>query len=95
MKTPGSSPAGAQRRAWRNALSCGAAALLLTACGGGYDEITLPVIDDNTLPASATASVAAFNSYVGQLPEDDTREPVVLGMALPPISDEDEPASIR
>lgn len=93
MKTQGSSPASAPRRAWRSALACGAAALLLTACGGS-DEISAPVVDDTVLPASATASVAAFNGYVGQLVVDDTREPVTLGMALPPTSDEDEPAVI-
>ncbi|RVU49567.1 hypothetical protein [Rubrivivax rivuli] len=94
MKTPGSSPASASRRAWRTALACGAAALLLTACGGS-DEISAPVVDDTVLPAGATASVAAFNGYVGQLVVDDTREPVALGMALPPTSDEDEPSLIR
>ncbi len=93
MKTLRSSPAGATRRAWRSALACCAAALLLTACGGS-DEISAPVVDDTVVPASATASVAAFNGYVGQLAVDDTREPVALGMALPPTSDEDEPAVI-
>ncbi len=94
MKTLRSSPASAPRRAWRNALACGVAAVLLTACGGGDDKISAPVVDDTVVPASATASVAAFNSYVGQLAADDAREPVMLGMALPPTSDEDEPVAL-
>jgi hypothetical protein len=91
MKAQGSSPAAAPHHAWRSALACAAAALLLAACGGS-DEISAPVVDDTVVPASATASVAAFNGYVGQLAADDAREPVALGMALPPTSDEDEPA---
>ncbi len=70
-----------------------AASTLLAACGGG-DRIEAPLVDDMVVPASATASVTAFNAFVAQVPLDDTREPLTLGATPPPTSDEDEPVSV-
>lgn len=77
----------------RNFLSVLALAGTVAACGGGSNPTEAPAADDLAMPASATASVAAFNAFVAQVPSDDAREPLTLGAVLPPTSD-DEPASV-
>ncbi len=67
-----------------------AAAALLAACGGGSH----PIVDDRVVPASATASPAAFTSFVGGLTPDDEAEPLIVEDLQPPVSDEDEPLPV-
>jgi hypothetical protein len=69
-------------------LACAA----LAACGGGSDPV--PPVVDNTVPASALASPAAFTSYVASLPASETAEPVDVNQAVPPTSETDEPRPI-
>ena len=71
----------------------------LAGCGGGADPL---VVEDNTgkVPASATASVRAFVSFVGGLmPADnannaDHATPLSVDGLVPPTSDADEPVTL-
>lgn len=73
----------------------------LSACGGGDDAPTPPPTDPtpppvatNEVPASATASVAAFGQYTGSLPASETAEPLDVDKVTPPVSDSDEPLDL-
>lgn len=70
----------------------------LAACGGGGDGDgqTAGGTDPGAsgIPASATASVAAFVRYLGGLVADDAREPLSLDGVTLPSSDTEEPASL-
>lgn len=68
-----------------------AAAALLAACGGGGG----PVVDERLVPASATASPAAFTAFVGDLPASGVDSPLIVDGLLPPTSEVDEPAPLR
>ena len=68
-----------------------AASALLVACGGGGG----PVVDERVVPASATASPAAFTAYVGERLASDEDEPLIVDGLLPPTSEVDEPAPLR
>jgi hypothetical protein len=70
------------------------ATLTLVAGCGGSDDGPLPPAVGNTVPASALASPAAFTSYVGGLPADDSVEPLDLDGVMPPVSDTDEPDEV-
>ena len=65
----------------------------LAACGGSGSDPTPPVAD-NTVPASALASPAAFTGYVASLPASETAGPVDVNQAVPPTSETDEPQPI-
>lgn len=67
------------------------AAILLAACGGGSH----PIVDDRVVPASATASPAAFTAFVGTLAPDDTAEPLIVEDLQPPVTDEEEPLPVN
>jgi hypothetical protein len=69
------------------------AATLLAGCGGGSDG---PPVDDapSRVPASATASPAAYTAYVAGLRADDRREPVGLEGLVPPTTETAEPAAV-
>ena len=71
--------------------TAGAASALLVACGGGGG----PVVDERVVPASATASPAAFTTYVGDRPPSDLDEPLIVDGLLPPTREVDEPAPLR
>jgi uncharacterized lipoprotein YbaY len=72
------------------AASCG---LLLTACNDDSDDMPTPSVD-NTVPASAQASTAAWTSYTAALPDSDSAEPVDVNAATPPVSDTEEPRAV-
>ncbi len=72
------------------AASCG---LLLTACNDDSDDMVAPPVD-NTVPASAQASTAAWTSYSAALPDSDMAESVDVNAATPPVSDTEEPRAI-
>ncbi len=72
------------------AASCG---LLLAACNDDSPEADTPPVD-NTVPASAQASTAAWTSYTAALPDSDTAEPVDVNGAMPPVSDTEEPRPV-
>jgi hypothetical protein len=68
----------------------------LTACGGGGGPPdTVPVADNNEVPASAGASIEAFGAYLASLAVDDTAEPKSLEKMSPPASETAEPMAIR
>jgi uncharacterized lipoprotein YbaY len=72
------------------AASCG---LLLTACSDDSDDMAAPPVD-NTVPASAQASAAAWTSYSAALPDSDTAEPLDVNAANPPVSETEEPSAV-
>jgi len=71
------------------------ATLTLAACGGNDDEMAGMADDPGQVPASATASVAAFTAYVGGLPATDVAEPLMLTGLVPPVSDSVESSTRR
>ncbi len=85
-------------RTWAPAvLAACVSTLALTACGGNDDEgYPAPPVAEapGTLPASATATVAAFSNYLAALPASDSAEPLTLGGVVPPVSETDEPVPV-
>ena len=74
------------------------AALALSACGGSDESnADVPVVanDSGQVPASATASAAAFSTYAAGLLASDSTEPMALEGMTPPVSDTDEPIALR
>ena len=75
-----------------------AAGALLAGCGGskGGDE-TVVMLDPDAMaemPASAGASVTAFNGTLAGLANDDRANPMGLEQMLPPTSDTTEPQAL-
>lgn len=68
------------------------AAAVLAGCGGSDEP---PVVDDRSVPASATSSPAAYTDYVGSRPLEDQLEPLVVQGVVPPTTEEDEPVPLR
>ena len=69
----------------------------LAACGGGDDAAPPPapppvVVDE--VPASATASTAAYGQFAGSLAASETAEPLALDKVVPPTSETDEPIDL-
>ena len=66
---------------------------LLAGCGGsgGDGDIAEAPPEAQRVPASATASVKAFTTYVASLPPDDRAEPLDLDGVTPPTSETAEP----
>ena len=69
------------------------AGALLSACGGGSDDMSTTAVS-NEVPATATASIAAFASYAGALDASDAAEPLDVSSVTPPTSDTDEPVTL-
>jgi hypothetical protein len=71
-------------------------AALMVGCGGGSDapDTPPPPVADNTVPASAWASVQSFVQYVASLMPSETAEPRDLGQGEPPRSDTEEPRDL-
>jgi hypothetical protein len=66
-----------------------AGAAALAACGDSpQPDLAAPA--GNTVPASATASTAAWTAYTASLPASDTQEAVDVNGATPPTSETDE-----
>ena len=78
------------KKTWLIALSTAA---VLAACGGGDDDTPAPPPVTSEVPASASASVSGFTSYLKLLvvAMADTLEPVDVSAVTPPTSDSDEP----
>lgn len=71
---------------------CAAGALLAGCGGGGGGGDTPPAQGD--VPASATASPAAYARFAAALPASETAEPLDLTGVVPPVSDTDEPIDV-
>lgn len=68
----------------------------LAGCGGGHDAP--PVTSDSEVPAQVLATPQAFTSWmIGEAAAraDDRAEPLKLGGAVPPVSDDTEPVALR
>ena len=78
----------------RLALIVAAAALAtLAACGGGGGSDA--VAEELTaVPDSALASVDAFSGWVGERPASETKDPLAMNSAMPPLSETAEPTEI-
>jgi len=76
-----------------------ATAALLTACGGGSDPDPLPTMPTQTVPDSATASVAAYVSYISKLIADvkdsESAQPLLLNAADAPSSETAAPQPVN
>ena len=71
-------------------------ALVLAGCGSddGGGQAT-PPLTQTEVPASATASVQAFNQFVASLPASERDEALRLkDDTVPPVSDTDEPMPV-
>jgi ABC-type glycerol-3-phosphate transport system substrate-binding protein len=66
------------------------ALLALAACGGGGGDDT-PNAPDDTVPASALASLTSFTDWLGKQMANEGNEPLMMNSASPPTSDSDEP----
>ena len=75
-----------------------AAALLLTACGGGNgDDVAADTAEPqavNEVPASALATVTSFAEYTGSLGLSDTGAPMDISKVVPPTSETAAPISV-
>ena len=80
------------KKTWLIAMSM---ATVLTACGGGDDTPAPPPVTTE-VPASASASVGGFVSYLKLLvvAMADTLEPVDVSAVTPPTTDTNEPDSV-
>jgi hypothetical protein len=67
----------------------------LVACGDSPSSMseTRPA-NATEVPASATADTAAYVSFAGSLPANETQEPLGVGKAAPPTSETSEPSPI-
>jgi hypothetical protein len=70
-----------------------ATAAVLAGCGGGNPPPV--VVEDRSVPTSATTSPTAYAEFVGSRPVENTLEPLRVQGVLPPTSDEDEPLPLR
>lgn len=75
-------------------LAC-VATLALAACGGDDDHTAGMADDPGQVPASATVSATAFSAYAAGLAANDSAEPLLLTGLVPPVSDTEEPISVR
>ncbi len=72
------------------------AAVALTACGDNPSDATPtpPAQAVNEVPASAYASASAYSSYAAMLAPSDSSEPLKLGSAAAPTSENEEPVPV-
>ena len=72
----------------------------LAACGGSDDAPAPapapvpPPVASNEVPASATASVAAYSQYAGAQAASEVIEPLDVDKVVPPTSESDEPIDV-
>jgi hypothetical protein len=68
----------------------------LSACGDNPADVTPPppVQVVTEVPASAYASTAAFSTYAAMLAPSDSSEPLKLGSAAAPTSENEEPVPV-
>jgi hypothetical protein len=75
-----------------------AAALLLTACGGGNgDDIAADIAEPqaaNEVPASALATVTSFSEYTGSLALSESGTPMDVSKVVPPTSETAAPIAV-
>lgn len=75
-----------------------AVAALLAACGGGGSDPPATPAGPATVPDSATASVAAYTRFAGQLIADvngsQTAVPLWLNAAAAPVSESAGPTAV-
>ncbi len=85
------------RRWLSTGLAAGVAALLLSACGGGYETLlpTAPASPSGTVPDSATASTRAYTLYAGSLPTTEVGVPLLLTDAVVPTAENEEPLPVN
>jgi ABC-type glycerol-3-phosphate transport system substrate-binding protein len=73
-----------------------AAALLLTACGGGGSDNGPAAEADNSVPASALASAESFSRWVGNIRPSESMAPLLLMMGLVlPTTETGEPIEVN
>jgi ABC-type glycerol-3-phosphate transport system substrate-binding protein len=67
----------------------------LSACGGGSGAPPAAApASAGDVPASATASPAAYTQFVKSLPSDETGQPLDVQAVTPPTSETDAPVSL-
>ncbi len=66
------------------------AATLLAACGDTF-QVDYPPEELTEIPASATASTAAYTQFAASLAITDTGSPLGVNSATPPTSETDLP----
>lgn len=71
-----------------------ACAVALSACGDNPDDGGPPAADDGQVPASASASIAAFFGYTSALTESETAQPLGVDRVTPPTSETQEPSPL-
>ena len=78
-------------------LSLFGATALLTACGGGDDEVVAPPAPTAEVPASANTSSAGLKDYLVALSNAsaDDKEPLSLATFTPVQPDETEPEVVN
>jgi hypothetical protein len=83
------------RTVLRQASALALCAFDLAACGGGSGS-TQPAVPAtaNSVPASASASVAGLMAWASRLAPDDKSEPLSTESFKPPVDDSAEPSLI-
>ncbi len=74
------------------------AGVVLAGCGGGSSSeapAPAPSPAANEVPAEASASPAAYVSWMGKQAKDDTKEPLAVQGFVPPTSETDEPVALN
>jgi hypothetical protein len=66
----------------------------LAACGGGGGGSDAVPEELTAVPDSVLASVESFSAWVGERPASDSRDPLAMNSAMPPVSDVAEPVDI-
>ncbi len=77
----------------QHALVVAAATLLLAACGDSpqADMSEPPPAATREVPASATASPAAYTQFAATLPKSESDEPLDVRKVTPPTSESEAP----
>lgn len=72
-----------------------AALATLAACGGGGGGSDAVPEELTAVPDSVLASVESFSAWVGERPASDSRDPLAMNSAMPPVSEMAEPVDIE
>ncbi len=81
-----------------NLMAALVAGLALAGCGGGSSSeapAPSPSPAANEVPAEASASPAAYVTWMGKQAKDDTKEPLAVQGFVPPTSETDEPVALN
>jgi hypothetical protein len=74
-----------------------ACALALAACSDNPEPVPppggVPAQNGGEVPASATASTAAYVGFANSLPPNETDQPLGVNGVTPPTSETEEPAA--